>query len=135
MLWRHHCTAYSINKLASCRIRFEMNSAFYHGYSTFHDICIISFAQINHQFLRLAVNTTVFFFRFHMLASVKAGWSVHVHVHDMDRPELCHDYVHAAKFSNMTSVGKNLNFNQVHGCFMLPPSSFFFNYALLSKIE
>ena len=40
----------------------------------------------------------------------------------------------AAKFSNVTSVGKNLKFNQVRGCFMLPPLSFFFNYALLLKI-
>ena len=36
------------------------------------------------------------------------------------------------KFSNTTSVGKNWDFNQMHGCFMLPPPSLFFNYALLS---
>ena len=35
------------------------------------------------------------------------------------------------KFSNTTSVGKNWKFNQVHGRFTLPPSSFFLNYALL----
>ena len=48
---------------------------------------------------------------------------------------LHHDYACTAKFSNTTSVGKNLNFNQVHGCFTLPPSSFFLNYALLVKVE
>ena len=36
------------------------------------------------------------------------------------------------KFSNTTSVGKNWKFNQVHGRFTLPPSSFFLNYALLA---
>ena len=30
------------------------------------------------------------------------------------------------KFSNTTSVGKNWDFNQMHGHFMLPPPSLFF---------
>ena len=38
--------------------------------------------------------------------------------------------LHAPKFSNTASVGKTLNFNQVRGRFTLPPSSFFFSYAL-----
>ena len=35
------------------------------------------------------------------------------------------------KFSNATSVGKNLNFNQVRGRVTLLPSLFFSHYALL----
>ena len=33
----------------------------------------------------------------------------------------------------MINVGKNWDFNQMRGRFMLHPSSLFFNYALLGK--
>jgi hypothetical protein len=35
----------------------------------------------------------------------------------------------------MTRVGKNWDFNQMHGRFTLPPPSLFFNYALLLVLK
>ncbi len=55
-----------------------------------------------------------------------------MHRRDVTSTFARHDYAREDKFSNTTSVGKNLNFNQVRGRFTLPPPSLFSNYALLS---
>ena len=44
-----------------------------------------------------------------------------------------HAHVNCAKISSMTSVGKNLNFNQVRGCVTFLLSLFFSHYVLLAE--